>query len=398
MKPGSLSRAQARRIGLAAQGFGERRPGKVDGASLSRLLDKIALLQIDSVNVAVRAHYMPLFSRSGQYDLDVLHRAAGRAPRRVFEYWGHVASYIRTDLFPALRFRMSEAHPWGDVRRLHRERPDLMPQVLEDIRARGPLTARQIEDDAPRDRSHWGWNWSDVKEALEYLFMSGALSSAGRNAQFERMYDVTERVIPPEYYNAPTPTKAEAHRELLRAAAIANGVATAQCLKDYFRTKPEPTRQAIGELVEGGELVVVAIEGWKRVGYLHRDARLPRWVRAQALLTPFDPLIFERTRTEQLFGFRYRIEIYVPAHKRVHGYYVFPFLYGDRLVARVDLKSDRATDVLRVQGAFAEDQLPPDAVPALASSLTQMAHWLGLEAVAVADRGDLAPALQQLLP
>lgn len=395
---GQLSRTQAARIALAAQGFGIARPARVDLGTLTRLLDKIALLQIDSVNVAVRAHYMPMFSRLGPYDMDLLHRAAGRAPRRVFEYWAHVASFVRTDMYPALRFRMREAHlhAWGDIKRLKRERPDFMDRVLDDVRERGPLTARQIEDDAPRDRSHWGWNWSDVKEALEFLFLSGAVSASGRTSQFERLYDVTDRVIPEAFFNAPEMSKPEAHLALVRAAAIAHGVATGPCLRDYFRTQPSATKTAIGELVEEGELIPVEIEGWNRPGYLHRDARLPRRMRASALLSPFDPLIFERTRLEQLFGFDYRIEIYVPAPKRVYGYYVFPFLYGDRLVARVDLKSDRADGLLRVQGAFAEDHAPEDAVGALAESLVEMALWLDLDAVTVAPNGDLAPALTSL--
>jgi uncharacterized protein len=397
VRRGSLSRAQARRIALTAQGFADRRPARVDLGSLTRLLDRIALLQIDSVNVAVRAHYMPVYSRLGPYDVAVLHRAADRPPRRVFEYWGHMASFIRVDLFPALRFRMREAHDhmWGGPLRLAQTRPDLVRRVLEEVRAHGPLTAREIEDDASRDRTDWGWNWSDAKKALEYLFYTGEITAAGRSTSFERRYDLTERVIPAAILALPEIDKADAHRRLVRAAATAHGVATAQCLRDYFRTQPEPTRVAIGELVESGELLPVTIDGWRRPAYLFHRARLPRVVSARALLSPFDPLVFERTRTERLFDFRYRVEIYVPAAKRTHGYYVFPFLYGDRLVARVDLKSDRAAGVLRVLGAFGEDQPTDEAVAALAGSLREMAAWQGLGAVRIAPRGDLAAALQR---
>jgi uncharacterized protein YcaQ len=399
VRRGSLSRAEARRVALAAQGFAERRPARVDLGSLVRLLDRIALLQIDSVNVAVRAQYMPVFSRLGPYDVGILHRAASRRPRRVFEYWGHEASFIRVGLYPALRFRMREAHDhmWGSTLRIAQARPEFVKRVLEDVRAHGPVTARQIEDDASRDRADWGWNWSDAKKALEYLFYTGDITSAGRTISFERRYDLTERVIPRAVYEQPEIDKAEAHRRLVRAAATAHGVATAQCLRDYFRTSPEPTRTAITELVEAGELLPVTIDGWRRPAYLFHRARLPRQVRARALLSPFDPLIFERTRTEQLFDFRYRIEIYVPAHKRVHGYYVFPFLYGDRLAARVDLKSDRAAGVLRVVGVFAENQPSSEMVAALAGSLTEMATWQGLTAVSVAGHGDLAAALASTL-
>lgn len=399
MRRGSLSRAEARRIALSAQGFGDRRPARVDLGSLTRLLDKIALLQIDSVNVAVRAHYMPVFSRLGPYDIAVLHRAAGRPPRRVFEYWGHMASFIRVDLYPALRFRMREAHEhmWAGPLRIAQTRPEFVKQVLEDVRAHGPMTAREIEDDVSRDRVDWGWNWSDAKKALEYLFYTGEITSAGRSTAFERRYDLTERVIPAAIIAQPEIDKAEAHRRLVRAAATAHGVATAQCLRDYFRTSPEPTKVAIAELVESGELLPVTIDGWRRPAYLFHRARLPGAVQAAALLSPFDPLIFERTRTEQLFEFRYRVEIYVPAPKRTHGYYVFPFLYGDRLVARIDLKSDRAEGVLRVLGAFAEDHATDDAVAALAGSLSEMATWQGMGAVHVAPRGDLAAALERSL-
>jgi len=392
-----LSRAQARRIALAAQGFADPRPrGMPDSRALSRVLGRIGLIQIDSVNVLSRAQYLPLYSRLGPYPRDLLDRASGKAPRRLVEYWAHEASLVPVQTHPLLRWRMARAHSeaWGGPRRIAKDRPDLVKQVLEDVREHGPMTAREIDDDMERTQDYnWGWNWSDVKRALEFLFFAGDITVAGRNSQFERLYDVPERVLPRSVLDAPTPTSDEAHRDLVRIAARAHGVATAQCLKDYFRTAPETTAQAIAELVEAGELLPVSIEGWKRQAYLHPGARLPRRVNTRALVSPFDSLVFERTRTEALWDFRYRIEIYVPAPKRVFGYYVLPFLLGDRLVARVDLKADRAAGVLLVQSAHAEPRAPVETAAELATELVQLAGWLGLSAVSVNGAGDLAAPL-----
>ena len=392
----TLSRSQARRVALAAQGFLDRPHAVPTMRTLARTVARTGVLQIDSVNVLQRAHYMPLFSRMGPYDPDLLHRAAGRAPRRLVEYWAHEAAFMPVDLWPYMRHRMARARSeaWGGPRRIFEEKPDLVAWVLDEVRERGPISARDIEGDLPRaNKDNWGWNWSETKQALEFLFFGGEVSVARRNAQFERMYDVPERVLPAEVLAVPVPTDQEAHRELVRRAAAAHGVATEACLRDYYRMRSDHTRAAIDALVEDGELEPVRIEGWARPAYLHRAARLPRRVAARALLSPFDPLVWERTRAERLFGFRYRIEIYVPEHQRVHGYYVLPFLLGEDLVARVDLKADRKNGLLLVKGAYAEPGAPEETAGELAAELDELRGWLGLDAVRVESRGDLAPAL-----
>lgn len=394
-----LTPLQARRVALAAQGFTRPRPsGPVTGAHLRRTLRRLGFFQIDSVNVLQRAHLMPLYSRMGPYDLDVFHRAAGRAPRAMFEYWAHVATFVDVDLWPALQHRMIERHGmWGGPRQVAQEHPDLVAAVREVVRSAGPMSAREVDAAVglagERDRTHWGWNWSLTKQALEYLFFVGEVTSARRNAQFERMYDVPERVIPAAVLARPALGSDEAHRVLVEHAARAHGIGTEPCLRDYFRTAPMPTQRAVAELVEDGVLVPAQVAGWDRPAYLHREAARPRRVAARALLSPFDPLVFERTRTEQLFGFRYRIEIYVPQERREFGYYVLPFLLGDDLVARVDLKADRAAGVLRVKGAWAEPGAPPHTAAELAAELRTMADWLGLDDVAVEPRGSLAGPL-----
>ncbi len=395
----SLSNAQARRIALAAQGFLDRPHERPTLRTFDRTIARTGVLQIDSVNVLQRAHYMPLYARMGPYDTDLLRRAAEERPRRVVEYWAHEAAFMPVDLWPFLRHRMERAHTkaWGGPRSIARENPGLVKDVLDDVRRHGRRSARQIDadltGDRDRTRDHWGWNWSDVKKALEFLFYAGDLTVAGRNAQFERLYDVPERVLPRDVLDTPTPTPAEAHRELVRRAAISHGVASEQCLRDYYRMGADEARSAVAELVESGELEPVVVEGWRRAAYLHRDARLPRRVAARTLLSPFDPVVWERARTEALFGFRYRIEIYVPAEKRVHGYYVLPFLLGDRLVARVDLKADRTTRRLLVLGSWAEPGAPGETASELAAELRRLAGWLGLDDVVVSPRGDLASAL-----
>ena len=397
----ALSLAQARRIALAAQGFTDPRPaGPVTMRHLKRVLARTGLLQIDSVNVLQRAHYLPMFSRLGAYPTSLLDRAAYRAPRELFEYWGHEASLIPVALQPYLRWRMAEAHvhAWGGMRRVAEQQPDLVAWVLDEVRDRGPLTAAEIEQDVPRITSQWGWNWSDAKAALEWLFWTGEVTASGRNGAFARVYDLTERALPAAVVNAPTPSQADACRELVRIASLALGVAAEVELRDYFRLPVAGSRQAISELVDSGELRPVTVAGWRQRAYLHADAKVPRRVRASTLVSPFDPLVWERSRAQRLFGFHYRIEIYVPAAQRVHGYYVLPFLLGDRLVARVDLKADRKSGVLRVPGAWVEAGQPVGEVAeALATSLRELAGWLGLDEVAPAERGDLAVPLAEAL-
>ncbi|HEX3814044.1 MAG TPA: crosslink repair DNA glycosylase YcaQ family protein [Mycobacteriales bacterium] len=393
-----LSLAQARRIALTAQGFADPRPaGRVDARHLRRVIDRVGLLQIDSVNVLSRSHYLPVFARLGPYPRAALDQLCWGTRRRrgMFEYWAHEASLLPLEAQPLLRWRMQEAHDsaWGSMVRIARERPGFVKAVRDLVAEEGPIGAGAIEVERPERSPGAMWNWHDGKIALEWLFYSGEVTTASR-PNFQRLYDLTERVLPADVLARPTPSRADAHRELIRIAARGHGVATESDLRDYFRLKAADSRVAVAELVESGELQPVSVQSWKQPAYLWAEARLPRWVRARALLSPFDSLVWERARAERLFDFHYRIEIYTPAHKRIHGYYVLPFLLGDALVARVDLKADRGDRLLRVQGVYAEDGHQPDEIVGpLAAELTLMAQWLDLDGVAVAGRGDLAAPL-----
>jgi len=361
------------------------------------VIERLALHQIDSVNVLVRAHYLPLFARLGAYPRDALDRAAWgpRSQRRLFEYWAHEASLLPLELQPLLRWRMARAErgigTWGNVKPFAHERRAEAEALLRRIADEGPLAASDIAE--TRGTSGW-WGWSDTKQALEYLFWSGQITTSTRRTSFERVYDLPERVLPRAILDAPTPDEKDAQRALLARSARALGIATAGDLRDYFRLRPADALPRIEELVEDGTLVPIQVRGWKQPAFLHRDAKVPRRIAGQALLAPFDPLIWERARTERMFGTRYRIEIYVPAEKRVHGYYVLPFLMDGRIVARVDLKSDRQAETLLVQSAHSEDGAPPETAERLKPELALMAGWLGLDRVAIVGRGDLARALR----
>jgi uncharacterized protein YcaQ len=379
----ALSAAEARRLALAAQGFSEPRPGSAPtGWDLRRAIARTGLFQIDSVNVLERAHYLPAFSRLGPYRRELLDRASQRAPRKLFEYWGHEASLLPVELQPLLRWRMERAatEAWGGMRRIQREQPKLVERVLEQVRDRGPIAASQLEGTRPKRSGPW-WDWSDAKRAIEFLFWSGRVTAA-RRRRFERLYDLPERVLPPAVLATPTPDPAEAQRRLLIYAAQRLGVAAERDLRDYFRLSAADAKPRIAELVEAGELIEVTVEGWGQTrGLLAKGSRIPRRVDATALIGPFDSLIWERDRVRRLFELEFRLEIYVPAAKRRHGYYVLPFLLGDRLVARVDLKSDRATGVLRVRALHLEPDAPGHTREALTAELETMAAWLGLESV-----------------
>ena len=400
----ALTAAQARRVAVAAQGFAESKPrGPVTRAHLRRLISRIQVLQLDSVSVAVRAHYAPVFSRLGAYDRDVLERAAwshsARSPRLLVEYWAHEAALMAVDDWPLLRWRMREyTHGrWGT--HIVKKHPRLADDVVAAVKELGPSTAGQIEAHLgaeQRGRKGPWWDRSDTKWVTEALFAAGVLTTATR-VGFARHYDLTENVLPPEVV-ARQIDDGEAVRELTLRAASALGVGTEADIRDYFRLAPQQVKPALGKLVADGELERVDIEGWPAPAYLRAGQMVPRLDRGTALLCPFDPLIFFRPRVQRLFDFHYRIEIYVPAAKRQYGYYVWPFLLDGRLVARVDLKAERTRDALHVVGAFAEDgQQRSRVVEALAPELATMASWLGLGDVTVGDRGDLAPALRRQL-
>lgn len=417
-----VSLRDARRIALAAQGFADRRPtGRIDRRHFRRVLDRLATVQLDSVNVLARSHELVFFSRLGGYDTDALSRWLWGS-REVFEYWGHEASLHPVSRHALLRWRMAQDHRWDGIRRTVRDRPELVAAALAEIAERGPVSIGDLEVNraAPRREASW-WGWGDGKRVVEHLFSAGEVTAVRRNG-FTRFYMLPDRWLPADVLAAPTPEATDAHRELLMLAARAHGIGTARDLADYFRLRVPVASKLLAGLAADGALVPARVEGWSQPAYLHPEAHLPRRrLRARALLSPFDSLIWERQRTERLWGFRYRIEIYTPAAKRVHGYYVLPFLLDEHLVARVDLKADRQAGVLRVRAAWAEapavDRGASRAraaasrsgdgstrstgagdeervVAELASALHEMATWLGLpEGVEVEPRGDLAVPL-----
>ncbi|KAD4060511.1 winged helix-turn-helix domain-containing protein [Arthrobacter yangruifuii] len=394
-----LSLRQARRTALAAQGLARERPtGLVNSRQVGRTFDKLALLQIDSVNVLTRSHYLPLFSRLGPYDQTLLDRMGTRRPRRMVEYWAHEASFVRPGLFADLR---------AVQRRTWMTAGSLPPELAEDLRHRilgllsgagRPLTSRQVMGllghSTARDTSDWGWNWNAAKRVLEDLFAAGLIGSAGRTPQFERLYAPTAAIHPAGAAALEPSDPEQAVLRLTEAAARAHGISTVRGLADYFRLQLGETAAAAEVLAGKGILQPVEVAGWRQPAYLHAEATVPRTVSGQALLSPFDSLIFERRRVEELFGFHYRIEIYTPLQARRYGYYVLPFLLGEELVARVDLKADRAAGMLLVQAAYSEPGAPPHTARQLAAELRLMAQWLGLGQIMVKPAGDLAPALK----
>ncbi len=391
-----ISRAEARRVTLAAQGFGKRpKDGEPGWRHVRQAIARMGLLQIDSVNVFLRSHYMPVYSRLGCYDRAMLDdKAFHPRRRRLFEYWAHEASLLPFEAQPLLRWRMAQAERGEGIykgyRTFARERRDFVDAALQEITDKGPLTAREIENSGER-RGPW-WGRRDGKIALEYLFWCGRVTTATRRG-FERVYDLTERVLPAEILARPTPAEGDAQRALVLIAAKAHGIATAADLRDYFRLPAKSSQSCVRDLVDSGDLLECRVEGWRQPGLRHNGARARR-VTGAALLTPFDPLIWERSRAERLFGFRYRIEIYTPAAKRQYGYYVLPFLLDEGLVARVDLKADRQAGILQVFASHGEANIDKGRVAErLGEELVRLANWLGLDEVKIHRRGNLAAAL-----
>jgi uncharacterized protein YcaQ len=396
----SLSIAEARRVALAAQGFGRMRSGAKSWSKLAVMVDRLNLLQIDSVNVLVRSHYLPLYSRLGPYAQTTLDaRAFDNRRRALFEAWAHEASLLPLALHPLVRWRMGRARDgngtYGEMDRFADENPAYLATALDFVRGNGPTAVSDLPD-AGKSAGGW-WGWSKGKMALECLFDRGLVTTATRRG-FERIYDIPERVIPSGVLNLPTPAEPDAIRALLELSGRALGVGTEFDLRDYFRLPVAETKRALAELIEARVLQPVSVDGWAHRAYLHRDAAMPRRVEAAALVSPFDPLVWERARAERLFNFHYRIEIYTPASKRKFGYYVLPFLHRGQFAARVCLKADRQAGLLRANAAHLEAHADAEAVAeALAEELAVMAGWLGLGGIACGGRGALANPLRRKL-
>lgn len=385
----SISAATARRIALAAQGFGQRRPGDIGTRQLNLLLERLGLLQIDSVNVFERSHYLPVFARLGTFDKALLDRLTLTRGAPYHEAWAHVASFVPRDTWPLWHWRRSEARnrhltgtdPWPTANRA------TLDWLRAELAAKGPLAASQIEHESNRPRGAW-WDWNDVKVGLEYLFGWGDVVSAGRRG-FERVYDLPERTLPSEILTSEV-GRVDAQRELTRRAVQALGIGTVRDIADYYRLYQADTKAALSDLIESGAVIPVTVEGWGAPAFLDSGARIPRRIETAALLSPFDPIVWERARTERMFGFRYRIEIYTPAPKRVFGYYTLPALVDEAIVGRIDLKNDRQAGVLRVQSAWREPDAPASVEQRLVPVLREIAAWQGLSEIVVADRGNLA--------
>nr|WP_221234600.1 crosslink repair DNA glycosylase YcaQ family protein [Sphingomonas aerophila] len=376
----TLSPGEARRIALTAQGFnGIDRDASVNAARVRRTIRHLGLLQIDSVNVLVRAHYLPLFSRLGSYHRPILDQVSVERPRRFFEYWGHEASLLPVEAHPLFRWRMERARDgqgiWQRLAPFAGDRRGEADALLARIANNGPLAASDV---SAAVQGKGMWEWSEAKHALEWLFWSGLVAATHRRTSFERVYDLPERVLPAAVLALPTPSARDGQRDLLARAARALGVATAGDLRDYYRLPVSDVATLLGELVEAGTITPVQVRGWRQTAFLHRDAVAGRRLGRGVLLSPFDPLVWRRERTERLFNFRYRLEIYTPADQREHGYYVLPFLLDGALVGRADLKADRVTGRLLVQQASLEPDAPPHAAAALWAELQRMANWLEL--------------------
>jgi uncharacterized protein YcaQ len=393
----NISAATARRVALAAQGVGRPRPVNPGTRQLRGVIERLGLLQLDSVNVFERSHYLPAFARLGAYDKALLDKLAFARGGDYIEYWAHEAAVIPVDTLPLLRWRMNDyrSNAHADHRHWMHDNRHMIDWLRAELAERGPLPASAIEHDANKRRGPW-WGWSDVKRGLEVLFRWGDLVSGGRS-RFERVYALPEQVLPPHIINAEI-AREDAIRELVRHAARAHGIGTITDLADYFRLPSADTRTAVRELEDAGILLPVNVRGWERNGrkqaaWVHRDARVPRRIETTALLSPFDPVVWRRERAERMFGFHYRIEIYTPAPQRVFGYYVLPLLIDDQLVGRIDLKSDRQNRVLRVQASWTEPDAPAETAARLAPLLRHTAAWQGLDGIEVMERGDLAQAV-----
>lgn len=393
----TISPAQARRIALSAQGVGRERVAEPGIRQLNSLIGRLGLLQLDSVNVFERSHYLPAFARLGPYDKAKLDQLTFAKKGAYIEYWAHEAAVIPVETWPLMRWRMDRfrQHASDDHQHWAHDNKHMIDWLKAELAEKGPLPASAIEHDANKRSGPW-WGWSDVKRGLEVLFRWGELVSGGRT-RFERTYALPEQVLPGRILDTEVPRE-KAVKRLVEHAARAHGIGTASDLADYFRLKAVDALPALRELEEEGVLVPVTVRGWERSGrpipaWVHQEARIPRRIETTALLSPFDPVVWERARAERMFGFRYRIEIYTPQPKRVYGYYVLPLLIDDQLVGRVDLKSDRQNKTLRVQASWTEPGAPAETAARLAPLLREIAAWQGLEQVEVMTRGDLADAV-----